>query len=473
MSLVEQIYTKCLAQGSYFIESAGEAAVIDPLREPGPYLERAKERGVKIKYIFETHFHADFVSGHLDLAEKTGATIIYGPTAQTAFEKYEAKDNELFQVGKLTFKVLHTPGHTPESTTYLLQDESGKDHAIFTGDTLFIGDVGRPDLAQKAADMTEEQLAGMLFHSLRNKIMPLDDELIIYPAHGAGSSCGKSMSKETWDTLGNQKKVNYALRADMTEAEFIAEVTDGLMAPPQYFAENVRLNKSGYENLDAVYEKGLKPIALHDFEQLTGEADVLVLDVRDKSDFVKGHIPGSIFIGLDGSFAPWVGALITDITQKIALVVPVGREAEAVMRLARVGYDNTIGYIDGGYEAWKNSGKTSANIPTLDINEFINQVDENTCVAVIDVRKPAENDTAHLESAISMPLDFFPDTDFKILDKERPYLLHCQSGFRATVASSILKKEGYDNITNVIGSFNTVKESQLDVQGSCPSLLGI
>lgn len=470
MNAVEQIYTKCLAQGSYFIESDGEAAVIDPLREPGPYLERAKERGVKIKYIFETHFHADFVSGHLDLAAKTGATIIYGPTAKTDFEKYEARDNELFKLGKLTFKALHTPGHTPESTTYLLRDEEGKDHAIFTGDTLFIGDVGRPDLAQKAANMTEEQLAGMLYHSLRTKLMPLDDKVLVYPAHGAGSSCGKSMSKETWDTLGNQKKVNYALRADMTEKEFIAEVTEGLMAPPQYFAENVRLNRTGYDQLDKVYSEGLKALSLDDFDKLRKDESVLVLDVRDKNDFVKGHIPDSIFIGLDGTFAPWVGALITDINQKIALVVPEGREEEAVKRLARVGYDNTIGYIEGGYAAWQKSGRESANISTLDIDKFIAQAGSSTA-KIIDVRKPSEYNTASLDAAISMPLDFFPETDFNVLDKKEPYLLHCQSGFRATVATSILKKYGYHNFTNVIGSFNTVKESKLAVSGSCPTLL--
>jgi hydroxyacylglutathione hydrolase len=354
---VEQIYTGCLAQGAYYIESKSEAAIIDPLRETSPYIEKAKENGVKIKYIFETHFHADFVSGHVDLAKKTGAKIIYGPTAETSYDIHLAKDGEEFKIGDLTMRVLHTPGHTPESSTFLLLDEKGKEYAIFSGDTLFIGDVGRPDLAQKSGELTQEDLAGWLYDSLRNKIMTLPDHVLVYPAHGAGSACGKSMSKETWDTLGNQKKTNYALRANMSREEFIKEVTDGLAPPPQYFAKNAKMNKSGYESIDAVMERGAKALSPKAFEAAANETDALLLDVRDKSDFVKGFIPNSIFIGLDGSFAPWVGALIPDLMQPILLITPEGMEEETVKRLARVGYDNTIGYLKGGFAAWERSGQ--------------------------------------------------------------------------------------------------------------------
>ncbi len=471
MKNVEQIYTNCLAQGSYFIESNGEAAVIDPLRESAPYIARAKEKGVKIKYIFETHFHADFVSGHLDLAKKTGATIVYGPTAQTGFAKHEAKDGEEFKVGKLTFRVLHTPGHTPESTTYLLLDENGKEHAIFTGDTLFIGDVGRPDLAQKATNLTQEDLAGWLFDSLRNKIMPLPDDVIVYPAHGAGSACGKNMSSETWDLLGNQKKTNYALRADMTRDEFIREVTDGLMAPPQYFSKNAQLNKGGYESFDQAMEKGMRALDVTTFKNQLADKDVLLLDVRSRWDFVKEHIPGSLFIGLDGSFAPWVGALVLNLDQKILLVVDKGREEEAVRRLARVGYDNAIGYLDGGLEAWKKAGEKTAKLETITVEEFIEQ-QKNSDKAVLDVRKPGEYNTAHIASAEHIPLDFFRETDLaKVLDSEKEYFMHCRSGYRSTVAASILLQNGISKLTNVIGSFDTIKESGLNIVGSCPSLV--
>ena len=465
---IEQIYTKCLAQGSYFIESDGEAAVIDPLRETDPYISRAKERGIKIKYIFETHFHADFVSGHLDLAQKTGATIVYGPKAETSFEKHNAVDGEEFKIGRLTLKALHTPGHTPESTTYLLIDAEGKEKSIFTGDTLFIGDVGRPDLAQKSDELTQDDLAGWLYDSLRNKIMPLSDDVIVYPAHGAGSACGKSMSKETWDTLGNQKKTNYALRADMTKAEFIKEVNHGLMAPPQYFAKNASLNKKGYDSIDKVMDRGLHPLTTDKVESMIGQEDILILDVRDKAEFVKGFIPSSIFIGLDGSFAPWVGALITDINQKIALVAPVGREEEAVRRLARVGYDNAIGYLDGGYEAWVSSGKAIDQIKTISTDTFVHSCD--TSRQVIDVRKPTENESAHLVAAESRPLDYFPSGTADKLDKMSPYYIHCQSGYRSTVASSILKAKGIKDLINIQGSFNTIKTSDLGVAGSCQTL---
>ena len=469
MKHIEQIYTNCLAQGSYFIESDGEAAVIDPLRESYPYIQRAQEKGVKIKYIFETHFHADFVSGHLDLAAKTSATIIYGPKAETDFEKHMATDGEEFKVGKLTFRVLHTPGHTPESTTYLLLNEEGKEHAIFTGDTLFIGDVGRPDLAQKATNLTQEDLAGWLYDSLRIKIMPLPDDVIVYPAHGAGSACGKNMSSETWDTLGNQKKTNYALRADMTKAEFIAEVTDGLMMPPQYFAKNAALNKKGYGSLDDIMIQGLRAISIEDFDTLRKDDSVLILDVRERWDFVRGHIPGSLFVGLDGSFAPWVGALITDLKQKIALVCPDGREEETVRRLARVGYDNSIGYLKGGFSSWESSNKGVSRLETLEVEDFIDKYKTNPDREVIDVRKPGEYDAAHM-TPINMPLDYFAKSDFSELAIDKPYYIHCRSGYRSTVAASILLSKGYDKLTNVIGSFDKIKTSDLTIEGSCSTL---
>ena len=468
MENIEQIYTNCLAQGSYFVESNGEAVVIDPIRETQPYLDRALERGVKIKYIFETHFHADFVSGHLDLAKKTGAKIVYGPEAETSFEKHTAKDGEEFSVGELTFKVLHTPGHTPESTTYLLLNEDGAPHAIFTGDTLFIGDVGRPDLAQKATNLSQEDLAGWLFDSLRNKIMPLPDEVIVYPAHGAGSACGKNMSSETWDTLGNQKKTNYALRADMSKQEFIDEVTTGLMEPPQYFSKNAALNKLGYSSFDQAMERGLKPLTINAFKEQITLNEVLILDVRNRWDFVKGYIPGSIFIGLDGSFAPWVGALISDLKQKILIVAPVGREEETVRRLARVGYDHAVGYLDGGFDTWLNSGNEIATIESISVEEFINDF-QNKKEKIIDVRKPSEFETTHITGAISLPLDFFNNKNFTKVGEGN--FIHCRSGYRSTVASSILAREGKKNLVNVIGSFDQIKESNIPVEGSCPSLV--
>jgi len=475
MQNVEQIYTNCLAQGAYFIESNGEAAVIDPLRESSPYIERAKERGVQIKYIFETHFHADFVSGHLDLAKKTGATIIYGPNAETSFAKHSASDEELFRIGDLTIKVLHTPGHTPESTTYLLIDEYGVENAIFTGDTLFIGDVGRPDLAQKATDLTQEDLAGWLYDSLRSKIMTLPDHVIVYPAHGAGSACGKNMSSETSDTLGNQKKTNYALRADMSKEEFIKEVTTGLMAPPQYFSKNAMLNKKGYESIDKAMQKGMYGMSIDEFKLNAEQEDVLVLDVRDRCHFVKGFIPGSLFIGLDGSFAPWVGALIENLDRKILLVTDIGKEEEAVRRLARVGYDNAIGYLRGGFKVWKDAGEQISVIDSIDVEKFIPTFEEEqgrSDLKVLDVRKPSEFENAHLYDAISAPLDYFLTTKFdELIDKKRRYYIHCRSGYRSTIAASILHKEGISNLTNVIGSFDTIKASELLVEGTRPSLL--
>ena len=469
MKNVEQIYTGCLAQGAYFIDSDGEAAVIDPLRETGPYIERAKEKGVKIKYIFETHFHADFVSGHLDLAKKTGAQIVYGPNSPTEYDKYTAKDGEEFKIGKLTIKVLHTPGHTPESTTYLLLDEEGKESAIFSGDTLFIGDVGRPDLAQKATGLTKEDLAGWLFDSLRFKIMTLPDDVIVYPAHGAGSACGKNMSSETWDTLGNQKKTNYALRADMTRDEFIKEVTEGLLPPPQYFAKNAMLNKSGYEDIDTVMERGAQALKVPEFLVLAEERDILVLDVRDKEPFVKGHIPGSIYISLDGSFAPWVGALIPDLQQKIILVTPPGREEEAVKRLARVGYDNALGYLEGGFDSWKQAGQEIDTIPTISVDKFLEQYKRDPSIAVLDVRKPGEWEATHATSAQHFALDYI-NSNMAEIDPDKQYYVHCQSGNRSTIACSILQARGYRNLVNVHGPFDDIKDSGIPVEGSCPSL---
>ena len=460
MKTIEQIYTGCLAQGAYFIESEGEAAVIDPLRETLPYIRRAEEKGVKIKYIFETHFHADFVSGHVDLAHKTGATIVYGPTAETSFESHIAHDGEEFKIGKIKIRVLHTPGHTPESTTYLLINESGKEEAIFTGDTLFIGDVGRPDLAQKSTHLTQEDLAGWLFDSLRNKIMPLPDHIIVYPAHGAGSACGKNMSSETTDTLGNQKKTNYALRANMTRDEFIQEVTQGLLPPPQYFAKNAMMNKQGYKEFDQVMAEGSRPLSVSEFEMLAEEDDVLMLDVRHQKDFVKGHVPGSIFIGLDGSFAPWVGALIPDINQKIILITPEGREEETVMRLSRVGYDHALGYLKGGFLSWKDAGKDVAEIESIDIPTFINKYETDSSINILDVRKPKEWETSHVPTSINFPLDFLNQHMNEVLPGQQ-YFLYCRTGYRSTISASILKSRGYHNLVDVIGAFEDMKVEEM------------
>jgi glyoxylase-like metal-dependent hydrolase (beta-lactamase superfamily II)/rhodanese-related sulfurtransferase len=467
---IEQIYTGCLAQGAYYIQSEGEAAIIDPLRETSPYLEKAEEDGVKIKYIFETHFHADFVSGHLDLAKETGATIVFGPTAETTFEKHEAKDGEVFHVGKITIEVLHTPGHTPESTTYLLRDEAGKEHAIFSGDTLFIGDVGRPDLAQKKGELTQEDLAGWLFDSLRNKIMPLPDHVIVYPAHGAGSACGKNMSSETWDTLGNQKKTNYALRADMTRDEFIKEVTDGLMPPPAYFAKNAAMNKQGYDSISEVMERGSRALSPRAFEAAANETGALILDVRDKAEFVRGFIPNSIFIGLDGSFAPWVGALVPDLMQEILIVAPEGREEETVKRLARVGYDNAIGYLEGGFPAWKASGAEVDTIDTIDASAFAKAYQDQD-IAVLDVRKPSEWESEHVEKSQNFPLDFI-NKQMSEIDRNTTYYMHCRSGYRSTVAASILKARGFDQLINVQDKFEAFTEAGMPTtEYVCPSTL--
>lgn len=464
---VEQIYTGCLAQGAYYIASNGEAVIIDPLREVGPYLDRAEKDGVTIKYILETHFHADFVSGHLDLAAKTGAKIVYGPTANTQFDCHIAEDGEVLKVGDVTIQVMHTPGHTMESTTYLLKDESGKDYAIFSGDTLFLGDVGRPDLAQKAASMTQEDLAGILFDSLRNKIMVLADDVIVYPGHGAGSSCGKNMSKETVGTIGEQKATNYALRANMTKEEFVAEVTDGLLPPPAYFPENVRMNKTGYESLDKVMERGLRPLSVDAFDAAANETEALILDTRHQDTFIHGFIPQSIFIGIKGSFAMWVGALIPDIKQEILIVADPGMEEEVVTRLSRVGYDNCIGFLDGGFDAWKSSGKEVDTLPQVTAEELKGIAD----ATVVDVRKSGEYLSEHLIDAIHVELDYIND-QMSSVPQEGTFYVHCAGGYRSVIASSILKARGYHNMVDVAGGFKAIKEAGLNVSDYvCPSTL--
>ncbi len=467
---IEQIYTGCLAQGAYYIFSKGEAAIIDPLREVGPYLKRAQKDGVQIKYIFETHFHADFVSGHLSLAEKTGAPIIYGPEANPSFDAYIAKDGEEFTLGELTIRVLHTPGHTIESSTYLLLDKFGKEKAIFTGDTLFLGDVGRPDLAQKSDVLSVEALAALAFESLRNKIMPLPDDVIVYPAHGAGSACGKNMMKETVDNLGNQKQMNYALRADMTKEEFIQEVTSGLLPPPAYFPLNVKLNKEGYEHFDKVLAKGLKALSPEDFENFVNQKNALMLDVRSPEAYAQSHIPNSIFIGLDGNFAPWVGELIVDINQAILLIAPEGREEEAVTRLSRVGFDQTFGYLKGGIKKWISAGKQTEevnSVPASDL-EKVYEINKNN---IFDVRRKNEYLSEHLESVQNIPLSNLND-HLKQFPKDQTFFLHCAGGYRSMIASSILKSRGYHNLIDVRGGFNALSLTKIPKTAYvCPTTL--
>ncbi|MFD1063123.1 rhodanese-like domain-containing protein [Winogradskyella litorisediminis] len=466
---VEQIYTGCLAQGAYYIESNGEVAIIDPLREVKPYLNRAKLDDAKIKYIFETHFHADFVSGHVTLAKETGAPIVFGPNANPSFDAVIAKDGQEFKLGDVTIVALHTPGHTMESTTYLLRDKDGKDHAIFSGDTLFLGDVGRPDLAQKMGVLTEKDLAGFLYDSLREKIMPLADDVIVYPAHGAGSACGKNMMKETVDTLGNQKQMNYALRADMTKEEFIAEVIDGLLPPPQYFPANVKLNKEGYDDIDEILKRGTQELSPEAFEAAANETGAVILDVRHQDDFAKGHIPRSIFIGLDGSFAPWVGALIADVKQPLLLVTEPGREEETITRLSRVGFDNTLGYLKGGFEAWKKAAMEYDVVSSITAETFKKELEEGN-QAVFDVRKESEYLSEHVLDANNTPLDFLNDhlAEFP----EEPFFVHCAGGYRSMIASSILKSRGIHNLIDVQGGFKAIQEAGVPVsEFVCPSTL--
>ncbi|MFN8287824.1 MAG: MBL fold metallo-hydrolase [Chitinophagales bacterium] len=454
---VEQLYTGCLAEAAYYIESCGEAAIIDPLRETSPYLKRAEKDGAKIKYIFETHFHADFVSGHVELASKTGATIVYGPNAACDFSCHTAQDNEEFKIGKLTLKVLHTPGHTPESSTYLLLNEEGKPHCIFTGDTLFIGDVGRPDLAIKS-NVTMNDLAGMLYDSLRNRIMTLPDDVVVYPAHGAGSSCGKNLSKETFDTLGHQKQSNYALQP-MSKEEFVKAVTEGLSAPPQYFPKNAMLNKQGAKALDEVMQQGLKEWNPNDFENLAESTQALILDTRPATTFVKGFVPGSIFIGLEGQFAPWVGALIKDLTQPILLVCEAGKEEECVMRLARVGYDNTIGYLAGGIDAWKAAGKAADSLTSISADDFAAN-HYSAAINLLDVRRPGEFEGGHISTADNKPLDYINDWTTEV-SHNKTYYIHCAGGYRSVIAASILKARGYDKLVDIAGGWKTISATSL------------
>lgn len=455
---VEQIYTGCLAQGAYYIESEGEAVVIDPLREVEPYIERAARNNAKIKYVFETHFHADFVSGHLDLAKKTGATIVYGPTAKPGFEAHTATDGEIFKVGKISFKVLHTPGHTMESSCYLLTDEHGKETAIFTGDTLFIGDVGRPDLAQKViAELTQDKLAAHLYDSLQNKIMPLADDIIVYPAHGAGSACGKNMSKETTDTLGHQKATNYALRPGLTKEQFIKEVLTGLTPPPAYFPLNVLMNIKGYDSIDEVMKRGQHALSPEAFEAAANETNAVVLDTRDAQVFAKSFIPNSINIGIDGSFAPWVGTMIPDVKQEILLVTEPGREEEVITRLARVGYDYTIGYLQGGFEAWKKSGKETDHIDSITADELADKAKKEG-VNILDVRKKSEYDSEHIIDAENAPLDYINDS-MLLVDKNKTYYVHCAGGYRSMIFVSTLRARGYHNLIDVNGGFKAIKDS--------------
>jgi len=455
---IEQIYTGCLAQGAYYITSNGEAAIIDPLRETAPYLQRLQKDAVKLKYVFETHFHADFVSGHVDLSKKTGAAIIYGPNAVCEFKCISAKDGEEFSVGAVTFKVLHTPGHTMESTTFLLRDENGKDYAIFSGDTLFLGDVGRPDLAQKAANLTKEELAGLLYDSLMNKIMPLADSVIVYPAHGAGSACGKNMMKETVDTLGNQKRVNYALNQP-NKAAFIKEVTSGLLPPPAYFGLNVAMNKQGYESFDTVLTNGMRALTPEEFETVADNTDALVLDARDNLEFYKGYIPQSINIGLEGDFAPWVGAMVVNVKQPLLLVTDEGNEQEAVTRLSRVGFDNILGYLQGGFKAWLQAGKEVDIVDRISASQFAKEVQIGQDM-IIDVRKESEFEAEHLAGAVNRPLAYINDWIHEINPKVHFYI-HCAGGYRSMIASSILQSRGYRNFTDIEGGFAAISNTTL------------
>lgn len=455
---IEQIYTGCLAQGAYYITSEGEAAIIDPLREVKPYLERLETDGVKLKYIFETHFHADFVSGHIDLSRHTGAPIVYGPDAACEFDCISAKDGQEFKIGKVTIKVLHTPGHTLESTTFLLKDENGKDHCIFSGDTLFLGDVGRPDLAQKAAHMTQEQLAGLLYDSLTSKIMPLADDVIVYPAHGAGSACGKNMMKETVDTLGNQKKVNYALNQPNRDA-FIKAVTEGLLPPPAYFPSNVAMNKKGYQAFEEVMNQGMRALTPAEFEVVAEETGAVVLDTRLPGDFAKGFVPQSVSIGLKGDFAPWVGALLADVNQPILLITEEGQEEESVTRLSRVGFDHVLGHLAGGYAAWKAAGKETDTVNRITAEEFASKFKKGESV-VLDIRREGEYEAEHVDEAYSRPLAYINDW-IKDINPAQHFYMHCASGYRSMIAASILKARGYHNFSEIDGGFTAIKKTDV------------
>ena len=457
---LEQIYTGCIAHAAYYLESNGEAAIFDPLREVQPYIDRANKDNARIKYVFETHFHADFVSGHLDLVKKAGAKIVFGPTAKPAYDAIVAEDGQVFKVGNASVKIIHTPGHTMESTTYLLIDEQGKEHGIITGDTLFIGDVGRPDLAQHViAELTQEKLAGYLYDSLRNKIMPLSDELIVYPNHGAGSACGKMMSKETTDTLGHQKKVNYALNPSLTKDEFIRQLLTGLTTPPVYFPQNVLMNIKGYESLDTIMQRGKRPMKLEEFETVANETRALILDTRAASDFAKGFIPNSINIGINGNFAQWVGEMIPDVKQEILLVTDPGREEECIIRLSRVGYDNTLGYLEGGFDSWKKAGKETETVKRITAEEFA-KLYEAAKPLVIDIRKKSEFDAEHVVDAVNIPLNQM-NSHLAAFPKDKSFVLHCAGGYRSMIAASILKQRGWDNFSDVSGGFSEMAKTNV------------
>jgi len=455
---IEQIYTGCLAQGAYYIMSDGEAAIIDPLRETQPYIEKLKKDGAELKYIFETHFHADFVSGHIDLSRKTGAPIVYGPTAQTEFEALIAEDGQIFRLGKVAIKILHTPGHTLESSSYLLMDEDGNEKALFSGDTLFLGDVGRPDLAQKTADMTREELAGLLYDSLYQKILPLKDDIIVYPAHGSGSACGKNMQKETEDTLGNQKKTNYALN-QKDKASFVAAITEGLLPPPPYFGMNVAMNKNGYNSFEEVLSKGMNALSHDQFEETAKNSGALVLDVRNNKKFAEGFIPQSVNIGLDGDFAPWVGALVIDVNQPLLLVTDKGYEEEAVTRLSRVGFDNVLGYLEGSFEAWEKSGKETDVVNRISAPYFEKEI-EGKNAKILDVRKASEYNAEHIEGAYNRPLAYINEWINEI-DKEEHFYIHCAGGYRSMMAAGILMARGYRNFTEIEGGFNAIAKTDI------------
>ncbi len=459
----EQIYTGCLAQGAYYITSNGEAAIIDPLRETQPYIERLQRDNVKLRYIFETHFHADFVSGHIDLSKQTNAPIVYGPNANPSFDFISAEDGQIFELGNIKIKVLHTPGHTMESTCYLLSDENGTERSLFSGDTLFIGDVGRPDLAQKAAAMTQEQLAATLYQSLRTKVMTLPDNVIVYPAHGAGSACGKNMSKETTSTIGIQKQLNYALRENMTEAEFVKEVTDGLLPPPAYFGMNVAMNKNGYESFDTVFNNGMRALTAAEFEAAAIETGALILDTRNNSDFYKGFVPQAVNIGINGDFAPWVGALAGDVKQAIILVTDAGQEEETITRLTRVGFDNIIGHLQGGFDAWKNANKETDTVNRITAQQFATEIKIGQ-TKVIDVRKQSEYSAEHVEEAFCRPLAEINDW-IKDIDLAGHFYLHCASGYRSMITASILQARGYRNFTEIAGGFKAIADTAIPKTG--------
>ena len=455
---IEQIYTGCLAQGAYYIESDGEVAIIDPLREVQPYIDKAEANNAHIKYIFETHFHADFVSGHVTLSKETGAPIIYGPNAKTSFNSMIAIDQQEFKLGEITIVALHTPGHTMESTTYLLRDENNKDHAIFSGDTLFLGDVGRPDLAQKSSDKTQDDLAGLLYDSLRTKIMTLPDDVLVYPAHGAGSACGKNLSSDKVGTIGNQKETNYALRGNLSKREFIQELAQDLTPAPVYFPFNVQLNQEGYDDINEIIKRSARPIHVRKFDVLRKENAAIVLDVRSEKEFSKGHIPNSIFVGIDGSFAPWVGSLIGNIKQPILLVTPKGREKETIIRLARVGFDNTIGYLKGGFQSWKLSEKKYDTVNSISANDFKDLLGYDP--SVFDVRKKTEFSNERIKYSKNIPLAELNNSidNFPV---NKTFFLHCAGGYRSMIAASILKSKGIHNVIDVNGGIKAIKDVKI------------